>query len=254
MTAPRTIVPGLILLLVVVAAAGTEADLERLVDIRDQIQQAYYENDSRWLQEMRQEAHTLARQAEDSGLAHYYAALANYRIGQIMTRQEQHGADKYLDDCIERAKTAAKKGARFADAYALRSVCYDLAASAISWKAVQSNRMLDTAYDYEPDNPRVTLVDGISYLERPELFGGDVDKAEASFNKAIQLFEKSHNLRAGWPTWGHAEVYVYLGRVYLDRGDMIRARDAFEKALLLAPDFVWAREWRDELGGQAGLN
>ncbi len=99
-----------------------------------------------------------------------------------------------------------------------------------------------------------TWDDGISYLERPELFGGDVDKAEASFNKAIQLFEKSHNLRAGWPTWGHAEAYVYLGRVYLDRGDMIRARDAFEKALLIAPDFVWAREWRDELGGRAGLN
>ncbi len=254
MTAPRTIVPGLIFLLVATAAAGAEADLKRLVDIRDQIQQAYYENDSRWLLEMRREAHGLARQAEDSGLAHYYAALANYRIGQIMTRQEQDGADKYLDDCIERAKTATKKGSRFADAYALRSVCYDLAASAISWKAVQSNRMLDTAYDYEPDNPRVTLVDGISFFERPGLFGGDMDKAEERLNKAIQLFEKSDNLRAGWPTWGRADAYVYLGRVYLDRGDVIRARDAFEQALLIAPDFVWAREWRDQLGGQAGLN
>lgn len=254
MTATQTIVPGLILLLVAGAAAAAEADLERLVDIRDQIEQAYYENDSRWLKEMRQEAHTLARQAEDSGLAHYYAALVNYRIGQILTRQEQDGADKYLDDCIERAKTAAKKGARFADAYALRSVCYDLAASAVSWKAVQSNRMLDTAYEYEPDNPRVTLIDGISFLERPKLFGGDMEKAEEYLNKAIQLFEKPSNLRAGWPTWGHAEAYVYLGRVYLERGDMIRARDAFEQALLLAPDFVWAREWRDDLGGQVGLN
>jgi Tfp pilus assembly protein PilF len=43
------------------------------------------------------------------------------------------------------------------------------------------------------------------------------------------------------PGWGAAEVYTYLGRGYLGRGDMLAARDALERALLIAPDFALAR-------------
>jgi Tfp pilus assembly protein PilF len=43
------------------------------------------------------------------------------------------------------------------------------------------------------------------------------------------------------PGWGAAEAYVYLGRGYLQRGDVLKARDALERALLIAPDFALAR-------------
>ena len=43
------------------------------------------------------------------------------------------------------------------------------------------------------------------------------------------------------PGWGAAETYAYLGRGYLEQGDVVAARDALERALLIAPDFALAR-------------
>jgi Tfp pilus assembly protein PilF len=43
------------------------------------------------------------------------------------------------------------------------------------------------------------------------------------------------------PGWGAAEAYTYLGRGYLERGDVLNARDALERALLIAPDFAMAK-------------
>jgi Tfp pilus assembly protein PilF len=43
------------------------------------------------------------------------------------------------------------------------------------------------------------------------------------------------------PGWGAAEVYLYLAKCYLDRGATLEARDALERALLIAPEFAEAR-------------
>jgi len=43
------------------------------------------------------------------------------------------------------------------------------------------------------------------------------------------------------PGWGAAEGYTWLGRCYLDSGDALAARDALERALLIAPEFGRAR-------------
>ena len=43
------------------------------------------------------------------------------------------------------------------------------------------------------------------------------------------------------PGWGAAEAYMWLGRCYLGKGDVLPARDALERALLIAPEFAQAR-------------
>jgi Tfp pilus assembly protein PilF len=43
------------------------------------------------------------------------------------------------------------------------------------------------------------------------------------------------------PGWGAAEAYVYLAKCQLDRGATLEARDALERALLIAPELAEAR-------------
>ena len=51
------------------------------------------------------------------------------------------------------------------------------------------------------------------------------------------------------PGWGAAETYAYLGRGYLEQGDVLAARDALERALLIAPDFALARRLLQKITG-----
>ena len=46
----------------------------------------------------------------------------------------------------------------------------------------------------------------------------------------------------GKPDWGHAEALTLLGGSYLTSGDPVAARDALERALVIAPDYREAQE------------
>ncbi len=55
---------------------------------------------------------------------------------------------------------------------------------------------------------------------------GDLDMAEAAFNRALTLDEK------------HPRAHMNLGNVYLERGEMEAAKAAYDRALALAPDLA----------------
>ena len=48
------------------------------------------------------------------------------------------------------------------------------------------------------------------------------------------------------PEWGAAEAYAFLGRALFDQRDVVGAREALERSLLIAPEYAFARKprWR----------
>jgi uncharacterized protein HemY len=66
--------------------------------------------------------------------------------------------------------------------------------------------------------------------------------AEKTLRRAVAAFEAERQGVARTPGWGGADAYVALGRLCLNRGDLLAARDALEHALLLAPEFSAARK------------
>jgi tetratricopeptide (TPR) repeat protein len=58
---------------------------------------------------------------------------------------------------------------------------------------------------------------------------GDLDKAEASFKRALELNPR------------HPIAYNELGMVYRKKGQFSEARSSYEKAIALVPDFHFAR-------------
>ena len=102
----------------------------------------------------------------------------------------------------------------------------------------KSTGQMERAAKLAPKNPRVLLVQA---LENGE--GGKIDGAAiVKLRKAAAAFEVERQGVDQTPGWGAAETYAYLGRGYLDQGDVVNARDALERALLIAPDFALARK------------
>ena len=58
----------------------------------------------------------------------------------------------------------------------------------------------------------------------------------------VASFEAAPPSRPGKPDWGHVEALTMLGETYLQRGDPVAARDALERALVLAPDYRQAQQ------------
>ena len=92
-----------------------------------------------------------------------------------------------------------------------------------------------------PANPRVRLLEGISALHAPEMWGGGQDAALAHFLAAVELFAHDEPKRP-LPAWGLAETYAWLGQTYAALGKVEEARAAYERALEVEPEYAWVRD------------
>jgi len=141
-----------------------------------------------------------------------------------------------LDHALE-----AQKG--FADALALQSACLDQLADLSSWRAPlagsKSASRLRKALQLAPRNPRVLLLDAISDYGHPK--SAETPRSCDRFKNTAAVFETERANVDQVPGWGAAEAYTWLGRCYLGNGDAVSARDALERALLIAPEFGQAK-------------
>lgn len=180
---------------------------------------------------------------ERAALAHYYAALASYRLAS--TQQKKGEMIKHLDYSIEHLEKAIEIDDQFTEGYALLG-------SALGWKSglkpmqamflgPKATKMVATAKGMEPDNPRVLLVAAVSDYNTPKMFGGDQERAMEGFQQAIRVFEKEQVLDPMMPSWGHDETYAWIGQAYMAKGAEVQARAAFEKALEINPDYGWVK-------------
>ncbi len=106
----------------------------------------------------------------------------------------------------------------------------------------RAQRLLDEAVAMAPRNPRVLMLRGVSYLYRPRLLGGGVEKAERDLRQSIALFANDAPV-APAPWWGRAEAHGWLGETLARQGKAGEAREQFARALELEPGNVWVRDF-----------
>jgi tetratricopeptide (TPR) repeat protein len=91
-----------------------------------------------------------------------------------------------------------------------------------------------------PNNPRVWLLRGQAAIFTPEEYGGGLSAAEGQLKHAVELFAKD-TPKAGDPSWGKAEAYLWLGQVYEKKGDKMQAAAMYKQALDIAPNYSYAK-------------
>lgn len=212
------------------------------LDVESRIQYGYYTEDSRSLANVME---LLAPGDTESASRSYYAGLANYRLTQLTVARDRSRAKESAAACVSSLDRALKIQKDFADALALQSACLDVLAVLEAWRtpfaASKSGAQIEKARHLAPRNPRVLLLDAVQVYDRPKSSAADRERALSSFKQATAAFEAERQQTEHTPGWGAAEAYVYLGRCYLDRGATLDARDALERALLIAPEFAEAR-------------
>lgn len=239
-------------LLATLLGAGTSAaNVAELADAQARIQYGFLTSDARAIENVLQELASYEVDDRSAPLKEYELAYGYWKLAQVRAQAEAAGArsrssasvSSAARRCVEHARSARSLDERMAEAYALEAICDAMPGGFLRIAGLTGScarsRLLQTALSLEPENPRILLIEAMCS-------GGKEDAdAVARWRKVVDAFEASSSSSVGKPDWGETEALVMLGEHQLQRGQVLAAREALEKALILAPDYGAARELLD---------
>lgn len=173
----------------------------------------------------------------------YEQALAYYRIGLSanLTGQTEQAINA-IDQAIELLEQLDESSIDDVEIKALLAQVYGYKIALEPIKGMyygpKSNTTIAAAETLAPNNPRVQLVKGISKLNTPAMFGGSDKAAFQAFDKAIHAYATDQNSNYHW---GYAEAYTWRGLVQLQKGDSDKAKQDWQLALNINPNYGWAK-------------
>lgn len=213
------------------------------IDLEGRVQYAFFTEDVRALQDVARQANA----AEADALTRYFSALADYRRAQIVAEKQPSVAKEAADRCADTAKQVEEQDPKWVEAKTLRAACAGVVAVVTRVTAPlagsSSANHLRRALRSAPKNPRVRLIELALEFDRVTTDKATRGRLVDRCRDVVALFEAERRGAVRVPSWGAAEAYVYLGRALLDQGNAVGAREAFEQALLVAPEYSTARRW-----------
>ncbi len=187
------------------------------------------------------------RQKGENAYLHYYISLADFRLTTFyFSSNNKEEAERYNSEAQKYLEKAMEIDPNFGESFALYSFLlgYEIAlhperAMSLGPKSFEYSAK---AFEKDPDNPRINLLQGFSLLYTPEAYGGGTDKAIGFLEKSISLFEKENIKDALKPSWGKDEAYTFLARAYAQKKEYEKALELLKKALEVNPEFGMAKE------------
>ena len=232
------------------AAAATP---EELTDVDAKAEYGFFTADARALGSLVAQSAALA--ASSQALERYQYAHAQFRLLQVAYHlQKAKEVEAAANACLDTIEKANEADPRFAEGLALEAACAGYLGALGGLRGAsarsRSESRLAAARELAPRNPRVLLVDGLTRWFRAGATAADRAEARRAFEAATRAFETVTDRAPGEPSWGEAEAWLFVGRALEERGDLLGARNAYEKSLLIAPEFAAARRRVAALRGQ----
>lgn len=174
----------------------------------------------------------------------YALAYVNWRLLNHPDVTDGDERDDLGDEAVELLRENIAADDADVEAHALLGAVYGRQITSM-WRGMTLGRRasaaLDTAREIDERNPRFLLIKGVEMYHRPGMMGGGADDAEPWLRAAVGFFE-AQPADPPWPNWGRADAYAWLGRTLAALDDEAGAREQYEKALAVEPDFDWVRE------------
>lgn len=224
-------------------------------DLAARLQFHYYAGDARGLRQSLESLQRLDVEPAEAPLRSYYLAYANMSLSKLTadadkseSRKAASDCAKHADEVLDRARPRAS-GAERARIDALYGELWAIKATCIGGSLFGSaGKARETAQSLAPNSPRVQLLAAIGDAERARS-ARELDAAMRRLRSVAEAFRSVRVTEVGVPEWGQAEAWAWLGHIQLRRGERLSAREAIENALVLAPDYAWARQLQAQVTG-----
>lgn len=172
----------------------------------------------------------------------FFLALTQYGLlNNTMADSDENLFDKYIDATDENLDKLIDLNYRSAEAKAIQSALTGLKIAYASWKGMflgaTSANLIDEAMEEAPNSPIVRKLRANYLYFTPEMFGGDKVLATSEYKKAVELFEKGNVAN----DWMYLDALAWCGIALNRQGDKEQAREVYQKALIIAPDFKWVK-------------
>jgi hypothetical protein len=234
------------------ARAATAVAPEVLADDDAKAEFSYLSEDRRALDRLLAELRPL-RESERAEELYLYAHVEFRRQQLAFGARAMREAETAGEACLEALDRREAHAARDAEGLVLAAACAGYLAEHGGIKHLSAGRRRDASLEaakaLAPANPRVLLLaatvgwfQATSAAERRAL--------RPLCQRSAEAFDAVVATPPGAPTWGGAEAWLFVGRGLEEDGNLVGARSAYERALLVAPDFAAAKRHLARLSGR----
>ncbi|HXQ64263.1 MAG TPA: hypothetical protein VN787_05370 [Steroidobacteraceae bacterium] len=226
------------------APGARGATPEELADVATQADYAFFTEDRRAVSRL--VANLGAFRESSDPLELYSYALAEFRRLQLAARNhDETEAESSGSACLAALDKRAATTPGDAEGLALEAACAGYLAELGGLRRLTAGRKRDAslaaARALAPANPRVLLTRALTAWFGRGTSAAARAETRAALIRAASAFDAIAAAAPGEPTWGGAEAWLFVGRALEQDADLVGARSAYERALLIAPDFAVAR-------------
>lgn len=218
--------------------AMAQASQEELSDLVGRIEYSFYAGDTSALKQTLEALEKMdvddARRADQINTLDF----GRWKLAQLLAEKKQQGdAGDLADRCTESIEIRKFSKQAKAEHEALLAACYAVLAEArfvrTLWYRGSVDEHLEKATKFDPKSLQVKFVAAWAKAYRepatPETYAALKQSVAAFADNAGRLQDTG---------WGYAEALYLLGKAELARHDNLAARNALERAVVIAPDYV----------------
>lgn len=222
-----------------------DSDFEKaMLKAKKNLKEAMEKSDETKIIKARGQFERILQLKKDVWLVNYYLALSDYGLSTVgMVGNDKDKIKKYTESGIDILNKSIDENPEFADSYILLETLnfnrwqYEQEKMESILSATQNADA--EAAKLEPNNPRLSLVNGISSYYTPEAFGGGVKTSMPKLEKSISEFKTRKEKKEIYPDWGYDLAMGYMALCLIkrnDEGDMKKAKEYIDEGLKTNPD------------------
>lgn len=213
---------------------------ERFRDLSGRVEYAFYAEDSRALQRDLQAMAALEINHDFALLQQNQLDYGRWKLVQLQSQISSVQAQQLAEDCVDSKLPANSTGTTAALHFALHAACLSELAQLRPVRSVLYRRERDSAFSQalklDARSIQVRLVGAwLKYSNKEPVDSAELKTLVAAYDKAASG-ELNDNL-----LWGQAEACFLLGQAEIAKGNVLAARNALERAILLAPEYPAAQ-------------
>ena len=165
-------------------------------------------------------------------------------IGHLIDIKNEDRAEEYLKKAVPLAEELVNKYPNNAllRGYNANIIGFQIAVSPLRAATLARGMMKDAklSITLAPNDAIVNILSGNIFLYMPDFIGGDTKKSLLQYKKALAEFEADEKLREN--NWMYLQLMVTIGIVYEKLENYAEAKNMYEKALKIYPNYPHVRD------------